>query len=51
MAKVAAPTSKRPELKLPKLDLEAMIALHKANLAAAHEAQAVLLNAAQAALS
>jgi hypothetical protein len=48
MAKVAAPASTRPEPKLPGHDLEAVLGLHKANLAAAHEAQAVLLDAAQA---
>jgi hypothetical protein len=39
---------KLPELKLPKFDLEAVFALQKANLAAAQEAQNVLLEAAQA---
>jgi hypothetical protein len=48
MTKVAAPALKRSELKLPKLDLETVFGLHQANLAAAHEAQAVLLDAAQA---
>jgi hypothetical protein len=43
-------TFKLPELKLPKLDLEAVFALQKANLAAAQEAQSVLLDAAQAVL-
>jgi hypothetical protein len=39
---------KIPELKLPRLDLDAAFALHKANLAAAQEAQAVVLEATQA---
>lgn len=41
-------TFKLPELKLPKLDLETVFALQKANLAAVQEAQSVLLDAAQA---
>jgi hypothetical protein len=41
-------TFKLPELKLPKLDLEAVFGLQKANLAVAQEAQSVLLDAAQA---
>ena len=48
MAKVAAPASTRPEPTLPKRDREAVFGLHQANLAASHEAQAVLLDAAQA---
>ena len=53
MAKIApVPSSttgfKLPELKLPKLDLDALFAVQKANLAAAHEAQAVLVEAFQA---
>jgi hypothetical protein len=48
MAKVAAPASTRPEPKLPKRDREAVLGLHQANLAAAHETQAVLLDAARA---
>jgi hypothetical protein len=43
MAETAAQT-----FKLPALDLEALFALQKANLAAAQEAQNVLLDAAQA---
>jgi flagellar biosynthesis/type III secretory pathway protein FliH len=39
---------KFPEPKLPKLDLDALFAVQKANLAAAHEAQAVLVEAFQA---
>jgi len=37
-----------PAFKLPKLDLDALFALRRANLAAAREAQDVLLEAAQA---
>lgn len=37
-----------PELKLPKVNLDALSALQTANLAAVHEAQNVLLEAAQA---
>ena len=48
MAKFTAPEFKLPELKLPKFDLDALFALQKANLAAAHEAQSVLLEAVQA---
>jgi hypothetical protein len=48
MAQIAAPVSKRPERKLPHLDLEAVLAWHKANLAAAQDAQAALLDAAEA---
>jgi hypothetical protein len=48
MAQVAAPASKRPKRKLPHLDVEAVFGLQKANLAVAQEAQAVLLDAAQA---
>jgi hypothetical protein len=53
MAQIAStpsstPGFKLPELKLPKFDLDALFAVHKANLAAAHEAQAVLVDAVQA---
>ena len=53
MAKTAtplfpAPSFKFPEPKLPKLDLEALFATQKANLAAVQEAQSVLIDAAQA---
>ena len=53
MAKIAsAPSStpgfKLPELKLPKFDLDALFAVQKANLATAHEAQTVLVDAFQA---
>jgi len=39
---------KLPELKLPKVDLEALHGLQTANLAAMHEVQSVVLEAAQA---
>lgn len=46
MAKTASfPT---PDFKFPKFDLDALFAVQKANLAAAHEAQTVLLGAAEA---
>ena len=53
MAKAAtplfpAPSLKFPEPKLPKLDLDALFATQKANLAAVQEAQSVLIDAAQA---
>ena len=53
MAKAAtplfpAPSFKVPEPKLPKLDLDALFATQKANLAAVQEAQSVLIDAAQA---
>lgn len=53
MAKTAtplfpAPSFKFPEPKLPKLDLDALFATQKANLAAVQEAQSVLIDAAQA---
>jgi hypothetical protein len=53
MAKIASPTFPRPAstlpgLKLPKLDLDALSGVQKANLAAAHEAQRVLVEAVQA---
>ena len=53
MAKAAtplfpAPSFKFPEPKLPKLDLDALFATQKANLAAVQEAQSVLIDAAQA---
>ena len=53
MAKIASPTFQRPAftlpgLKLPKLDLAALFGTQNANLAAAHEAQSVLVDAAQA---
>ena len=53
MAKAAtplfpAPSFKFPEPKLPKLDLDALFATQKANLAAVQEAQSVLNDAAQA---
>ena len=52
MAKAAVlpfPTElKLPEFKMPKFDLDALFATQKANLAAVHEAQSVLLGAAEA---
>ena len=42
------PAFKLPELKLPKVDLEALQGLQTANLAAVHEVQSVVLEAAQA---
>src|SRR5688500_17037662 len=48
MARIAAPVSERPEWKPPRLDLEAVPARHKANLAAARQTRAVLLHAARA---
>jgi hypothetical protein len=42
------PEFKLPELKLPKVDVDALFALQKANLAAAYEAQVILVDAAQA---
>ena len=53
MAKIASASSPLPEfklpgLKLPKLDLDALFGLQKANLATLHEVQSVLVDAAQA---
>jgi hypothetical protein len=53
MAKTAVPESKAhgskvPAPKFPMIDLEAVFGLQKANLAALHEVQSVLLDAAQA---
>ena len=42
------PEFKAPEFKLPKFDLDAVFALQTANLAAAHEVQSIVLEAAQA---
>src|SRR4029077_16009292 len=39
---------KLPELKLPKFDLDALISVQTANLAATHQVQSVLVEAAQA---
>ena len=48
-AVVSAPTAfKFPELKLPKVDVVALFVAQKANLATVHEAQTVLLGAAEA---
>ena len=43
-----SPSSRLPEFKLPKFDLEAVFALQTANLAAAHEVQSIVLEAVQA---
>jgi hypothetical protein len=50
IASTPSPTTgfKLPEPKLPKFDLDALFAVQKANLAAAHEAQIVLVDAFQA---
>jgi hypothetical protein len=48
IASSSAPGFKLPEPKLPKFDLDALFAVQKANLAAAHEAQTVLVDAFQA---
>ena len=46
---VSAPTAfKLPELKLPKVDVVALFAAQKANLATVHEAQTVLFGAGEA---
>jgi hypothetical protein len=42
------PTTAFPGFKLPKLDLDALFGLQKANLAAVQEAQSVVLEATQA---
>ena len=48
-AVVPTPTAfKFPELKLPKVDVVALFAAQKANLATVHEAQTVLFGAAEA---
>ena len=48
MAKTSAAPSPAPEPKLPKIDLDALFGAQKANLATAHEAESILLGAAQA---
>jgi hypothetical protein len=48
MAKTSLPEFKLPELKFPKVDLDALFGLQKANLAVAYEAQTVLVDALQA---
>jgi hypothetical protein len=48
MAKTSVAPSPAPEPKLPKIDLDALFGAQKANLATAHEAETVLLHAAQA---
>lgn len=48
MTKTAFPQIRFPELKLPKIDLDAVIAVQKQNLATVQEAQNVLVDATQA---
>ena len=48
MAKPSVVTLPTPEFKLPTFDLDALFATQKANLAAVHEAQSVLTDAAHA---
>lgn len=48
MAKTSTVTFPTTEFKFPKFDLDALFSAQKANLAAAHEAQTVLLGAAEA---
>lgn len=48
MAQPKFPSFPFAELKLPKHDLDALFAMQRANLAALHEAQNVLVEAAQA---
>jgi hypothetical protein len=48
MAQVSFPAFQLPELKLPKIDLDAVFALQRANLAVLHEVQSVLVETAQA---
>ena len=48
MAKTTLPELKLPEFKFPKVDLDALFGLQKANLAVAYEAQSVLVDALQA---
>ena len=48
MAKTSTAPSPAPEPKLPKIDLDAVFGAQKANLATAHEAESILLGAAQA---
>jgi hypothetical protein len=50
MTKAATPTLALTELKFPKLDIDALFAAQKANLAVVQEAQNVLIDAAQAIL-
>jgi hypothetical protein len=48
MTKSANPTLPLAEFTFPKLDIDALFAAHKANLAVVREAQNVLIDAAQA---
>lgn len=46
--KLAPASEKLPGVKVPKLDLNALLSVHKANLAAARQVQTVLVDAVQA---
>jgi hypothetical protein len=48
MAKTSVASFPAPEPKLPKVNLDALFGAQRANLATAHEAETVLLGAAQA---
>ena len=48
MAQAQFPSFQFPELKRPKVDLDALFALQRANLAVLHEVQSVLVEATQA---
>lgn len=48
MAQAQFPSFHFPELKRPKVDLDALFALQRANLAVLHEVQSVLVEATQA---
>lgn len=48
MAKMASTPVSLPKLKLPKVDLDALLTVQKANLATMQEAQSLLVEAAQA---
>jgi hypothetical protein len=48
MSKSAPPSETLTQIKFPKLDIEALFAAQKANLAVVQEAQNVLIDAAQA---
>ncbi len=48
MAKVASPQINVPDSKLPKVYFDALLAAQRENLATVHEAQSVIVDAAQA---
>ena len=48
MVKAAVSGPRLPEPRLPKINLDALFSLQKANLAVVHEAQSILVDAAQA---